>query len=61
MSAWRTPSRAASLASNVSLKRPVVSQKSSAESTSERMSASPYTLPDTGTGLVPRTKGLGAW
>src|SRR6478609_9923917 len=54
------PIRAASLSWNSVLKRPVVSHMSRLASTSERQSASPTTLPETGTGLWPATKGRGA-
>src|SRR6185369_12515306 len=45
----RRPLQRANPRSNWSAKRPVVSQKSSAESTRERISAASKTLPETGT------------
>jgi hypothetical protein len=42
------------------LKRPVVSQPSSEASTMYCSSLAPMTLPDTGTGVTPGTKGCGA-
>jgi len=53
VSAWRTPTRPASSASNRLLNRPAVSQNSSAASTSERTSVSSNTRPDTGKRLLP--------
>ncbi len=52
----RTPIQRANSRSNCSAKRPVVSQKSSDESTSDCISAASKTLPETGTLDSPGTK-----
>src|SRR6185369_9044254 len=52
----RRPLQRANSRSNWSAKRPVVSQKSKAESTSERISAASKTLPETGTLVDPGMK-----
>ena len=54
-----TPRNSARRCSNSALKRPVVSQPSSEASTINCSSLVPMTLPDTGTGLSPGTKGFG--
>src|SRR5580704_2514792 len=56
----RTPSQRAKSRSKRSAKRPAVSQKSSAESTSMRISEASKTLPETGTDDSPGTKGRAA-
>src|ERR1035437_5327080 len=55
----RIPNQRANSFSNCAAKRPVVSQKSSDESTSRRISAASNTLPETGTGDSPGTKPRG--
>lgn len=56
-----TPRNCARRCSNIALKRPVVSQPSSEASTIIFSSPAPMTLPDTGTGVWPGTKALGAY
>src|ERR1700733_9091628 len=56
----RTPINRASLRSNSFANRPVVNHPSSAESTTEHISAASITLPDTGTVDVPATNSRAA-
>src|SRR3954470_24526773 len=56
--AYRAPTRFARLVWNWSLNRPAVSQKSSAESTSDLTSLESKTRPETGTGDVPPMNGF---
>src|ERR1017187_1579688 len=55
----RIPNQRANSFSNCSANRPVVSQKSSDESTSRRISEPSNTLPEIGTGVSPGTKSRG--
>ena len=54
-SACRSPTKRDSPFSRSRAKRPVVSQKSSADSTSDTISSASNTRPDTGTGVSPGT------
>ena len=60
VSTWRTPRYSPNCRSNCSLKRPHVSHASSTASVISSSSRMPTTLPETGTGVLPGSKGAGS-